>query len=86
VPERGEILVPGFIRTKRFSIWLGLTGGGANPQTDANGGKVHVARVRYDTIAGTFDLLPLTGALRYRVERGGSSATGDTADPLTVTV
>jgi pimeloyl-ACP methyl ester carboxylesterase len=85
VPERGEVLVAGYLVTKRFQIWLGLTSGGANPKTDAAGGKVHVARVRYDTLAGTFDLLPLTGAVRYRIELGAVTATGDTADPVEVT-
>jgi dienelactone hydrolase len=85
VPERGEVLVAGFLRTRRLKVWLGLTSGGANPKTDAAGGKVHVARVRYDTLAGTVDLLPLTGAVRYRIELGAATATGDTADPVEVT-
>lgn len=95
VPSAGEALVAGFLRTKRLTIWLGLTSGGANPRTDSAGGKVHVARVRWaierdvTEYENVVEILPLTGALRYRLElhrQGGPDlvATGDTADPVEV--
>lgn len=91
VPYKGRALVAGFLQTKLVRVWLGLTSGGANPRTDSAGGKVHVARVEWDLHPelleneNTVRLLPLTGAVRYRVEVGAALvATGDTADPVEV--
>jgi len=56
----------------------------------ASSGKVHVARVEYsidaDGAGGTFEVLPLTGSLKVRIEVGATVSTTETADPVTVSL
>jgi hypothetical protein len=83
VPSSGSAKVRGFLVTKRFSCWLGLTSGGADPRVDPMGGKVHAATLSWTP--GYFVLTPETGPLRYRLERiGGGVVIGDTAGPVTI--
>lgn len=86
VPVSGTILVPGWIQTKRFSIWLGLTSGNANPKIDSSGGKVHCVRVIYNTLNSTFKVMPLTGTVRIRIEFGALTSTQDISDETIITV
>lgn len=64
VPASGRVRVNGWLKTKLFEIWLGDT---ADPKTTAGGGTTHAADVDYDTIARTYFVTPLTGAVHVQV-------------------
>lgn len=92
-PENGRALVAGWLRLRRLgvSVWLGLTtaAGGSNPKTDASGGKVHVADLRYvmdSGSSGSFTVAPLTGPMRVRIEVGSSVVTQEISSTTTIAV
>lgn len=65
IPTEGEVRVIGYIKTKRFEIWLGS---GDNPRTTFPGGGIgHVAHVEYDTISRVYRVTPLTGTMHVQI-------------------
>lgn len=82
VPTTGTMIVPGYLKTKRFEIWLGTT-----TQAGSGGGLDEYATVTYDTGAGTYTVTPETGPLDVFVKQAGMTATASgisTATELTV--
>lgn len=54
IAEKGKVLVQGYIKTKRFSIWL-------------DDGTEEVADITYDASSGTYIVKPLTGLMKVSI-------------------
>ncbi len=73
VPKKGDMLVQGYLVTKRFQVWLG-------------NGQEHVAELTYDIEAGNYTLSPLTGQVEVSITQGGKSATQAISGKTTIVV
>lgn len=74
IPTSGTVTVIGYIVTKRFSIWL-------------NSGLDAAATVVYDTVAGTYQVTPLTSAhIDVVVTQGALTASAHVEGETTLTV
>ena len=75
VPTSGTITVIGYIKTKRFTIWL-------------NTGLDAAATVVYDTVAGTYTVTPLTSnaVVAVTITQGALTASGNTNGATLFTV
>jgi pimeloyl-ACP methyl ester carboxylesterase len=75
IPASGTVTVIGYIKTKRFSIWL-------------NYGLDAAATVVYDTVAGTYTVTPLTSnaVVAVTITQGAKSASGNTNGATLFTV
>lgn len=62
VPKQCQMLVQGYLVTKRFEIWLG-------------NGQEHVANVDYDTQMKTYNIKPLTGSVLVTIKQENNKAT-----------
>lgn len=75
IPAAGTITVIGYIKTKRFTIWL-------------NTGLDAAATVVYDTVAGTYTVTPLTSnaVVAVTITQGALTASGNTDGETLFTV
>jgi len=75
VPTTGTLTVIGYVKTKRFTIWL-------------NTGLDAAATVVYDTVAGTYTVTPLTSnaVVAVTITQGALTASGNTNGETLFTV
>lgn len=73
VPTTGTMRVLGYLKTKRFEVWLG-------------DGTEHVADLTYDTDASAYTVTPLTGEVEVTVMQDGRSTTKTISTETTLTV
>lgn len=73
VGETGEMLIQGYLKTKRFEIWLG-------------NGQEHVADLTYDTTADSYTINPLTGSVEVSITQGDKSAVQTITEETTIIV
>lgn len=73
IPASGTVKVIGFIKTKRFSIWLGS-------------GLSDVADVAYDTTADSYTVTPQTGSMDVVIVQGAKTASQTISTPTIMTV
>lgn len=73
VPASGSVNVIGFIKTKRFSIWLGT-------------GLSEVADVVYDTALDSYTVTPQTGSMDVVIAQGAKTASQTISTPTVITV
>ncbi|WP_303984667.1 alpha/beta hydrolase family protein [Niallia circulans] len=72
VNESGEMLIQGYLKTKRFEIWLET-------------GQEHVAELAYDVTTGSYTINPLSGTIEVSIKQGNSSAS-QTINELTTII
>lgn len=80
VPASGTLHVNGYLRTKRFEVWLGTTSLGG-----AGGGLSEAADVTYDTATNSYTVTPTTGACDVYIRQSDGktgTATGITGATL----
>lgn len=81
IPASGTITVLGYIKTKRFSIWLGgLT------EAAVGAGLDEVATVAYNTITGQYTITPLTGNMDVFVKQGSLIVSASITEETILTV
>jgi pimeloyl-ACP methyl ester carboxylesterase len=73
VPASGSVNVIGYIKTKRFSIWLGT-------------GVSEVADVSYDTALDQYIVTPQTGSIDVVITQGAKTASQTISSQTTLTV
>lgn len=73
VNEQDSMLIQGYLKTKRFEIWLG-------------NGQEHVAELTYDVDTGTYLINPLTGAVEVSITQGNKSAVQTITEETTIIV
>lgn len=81
IPTSGAVTVVGYIKTKRFTIWLNANG-------TASLGIDAAATVVYNTATDTYTITPLTGAIDVAITQGaktGSATNISTETVITVT-
>ncbi|PAD85009.1 hypothetical protein CHH57_01480 [Niallia circulans] len=61
VKETGNMLIQGYLKTKRFEIWLGT-------------GQEHVAELTYNVITGSYTINPLSGTIEVSIKQDNRSA------------
>lgn len=73
VPASGSVKVIGYIKTKRFAIWLGA-------------GISEVADVTYNTATDSYTVTPQTGTMDVSIVQGGKTASQTINSQTTLTV
>jgi pimeloyl-ACP methyl ester carboxylesterase len=73
VSEKGEMLVQGYLITKRFEIWLG-------------DGMHHVSKLSYDAFNATYTVTPLTGEVTVTIKQGGKMTAKTISTSTTIVV
>jgi len=82
VPTRGRLRVTGWVKTKRFEIWLGPD---APPRTSLTGGKSEVAEVEYDTLSATYFVTPLTNpTMQVQIIQGTRNVVKEISGPTEI--
>jgi hypothetical protein len=81
IPASGTVTVCGYIKTKRFTIWLGgLT------EAAAGAGLNEVATVAYNTVTGEYTVNPLTGNMDVFIKQGSMTAAQSITEATILTV
>lgn len=81
IPVSGTVTVCGYIKTKRFTIWLGgLT------EAAAGAGLNEVATVAYNTTTGQYTVTPLTGNMDVFIKQGSLTASQSITEETILTV
>ena len=81
VTASGTVTVLGYIKTKRFTIWLGgLT------EAAAGAGLDEVAIVAYNTVTGQYTVTPLTGNMDVFIKQGELTASQSITEESILTV
>lgn len=81
IPASGSVKVIGYIKTKRFTIWLG-----GLAEAAVGAGLNEVATVVYNTTTGQYTVTPLTGNMDVFIKQGNLIASQSITEETILTV